>query len=127
MGPHPFPKEAKAWQETWQNLHPDWEYKLWTNEDVELLDFENITYYNEAKNWGEKADILRYEILYRFGGLYADIDQSCLKPFDILHHTCDFYTGVHALPLMLVKNNVFKNSKWGNSGSSGPSFLKIGC
>lgn len=105
VGPHPFPQEALAWQETWIALHPDWEYKLWTNEDVAQLEFDNKVYYDQAKNWGEKADILRYEILYRFGGLYADIDQSCLKPFDVLHHTCDFYTGIHAMPLITVKGN----------------------
>jgi len=25
--------------------------------------------------------------------LYVDTDFECLKPFDILHHICDFYTG----------------------------------
>ncbi len=105
VGPHQFPKEAKAWQETWLKLHPDWEYKLWTNEDVEMLDFENKEYYNQATNWGEKADILRYEILYRFGGVYVDVDEMCLKSLDVLHHTCDFYTAVHQVRLLDANNN----------------------
>ncbi|MGE0009503.1 MAG: glycosyltransferase family 32 protein [Candidatus Babeliales bacterium] len=100
IGPYPFPQEAKKWQESWIKMHPDWEYKLWTNQDVDQFDFENKIYFDQARNWGEKADILRYEILYRFGGLYADADFACLKSFDWLHERCDFYTGIHAVPLL---------------------------
>lgn len=108
VGPHPFPQDAREWQATWKNLHPDWDYKLWTNEDVESLEFENKKYYNEAENWGEKADILRLQILYEFGGLYVDVDQKCYKSFDILHHTCDFFAGIHQLPLIFGRKNVVR-------------------
>jgi len=37
-----------------------------------------------ARNWGEKSDILRYEILAQFGGLYVDTDFECLAPMDDL-------------------------------------------
>lgn len=100
IGPYEFPKEAREWQQTWLDLHPDWEYKLWTNEDLEHLNLQNKKCFDQASNWGEKADILRLEILYRYGGLYVDVDFACLKPFDWLHHTCDFYTGMHAVPLL---------------------------
>jgi hypothetical protein len=30
----------------------------------------------------QRADILRYEILYRFGGVYLDVDMECLKRID---------------------------------------------
>lgn len=105
IGPYPFPKEARGWQKTWQELHPDWEYKLWTNEDLEKLSFENKKFFDKAKNWGERADILRYEIIYRFGGLYVDIDEKCFKSFDLLHHSCNFYAGVHTLPLLTSHKN----------------------
>ena len=32
----------------------------------------------------EQSDILRYEIIFRFGGIYVDIDSVCQKPFDAL-------------------------------------------
>lgn len=100
IGPRPFPEKALKWKESWQKMHPDWEYKLWTNADVQHFDFANKKYFNQATNWGEKADILRYELVYRFGGLYVDIDFECLKPFDWLHHCCDFYAGIQAIPLL---------------------------
>lgn len=103
IGPNPFPKKAHTWKKTWQELHPEWEYKLWTNIDVKNLDLKNKKYFDEAINWGEKADILRYEILYQFGGVYVDVDFESLKPLDWLHHSCDFYAGIHAIPLLFKK------------------------
>jgi mannosyltransferase OCH1-like enzyme len=50
-----------------------------------------------SQNHGERADILRCEILYQFGGLYADIDFECLKPFDILHQAYTFYGALFPL------------------------------
>jgi mannosyltransferase OCH1-like enzyme len=37
-----------------------------------------------------KADLLRYEILYIFGGFYADTDMECRKNFDPLLKTSSF-------------------------------------
>ena len=90
----PFPKKYLAWQKSWQKYHPDWEYKLWTDKDVEEFGLINKKWFDQARNYGQKADIARYEILYRLGGVYVDTDFECLQPFDILHHTCDFYVGI---------------------------------
>jgi len=34
------------------------------------------------REWAAASDILRYELLYRFGGAYADTDVSCLEKID---------------------------------------------
>lgn len=88
-----FPEEYKSLQETWKKHHPDWEYRLWTDQDVAAFGLYNQSIYDLAKNYGEKSDIFRYEILYRYGGLYVDTDFECVKSFDILNHICDFYIG----------------------------------
>lgn len=90
----PVPDKVNKLRKTWIKYHPDWEHKLWT--EKEILDFglKNINLYNQAKNYGEKSDIARYEILYRFGGLYIDTDFECFQAFDIFHETCSFYAGV---------------------------------
>ena len=98
IGPKPFPKEYEAWQKGWQSI-PGWEYKLWTDEDVEKLDLYNKeTYYGE-KNLGSRANILRIEILYRYGGIYIDTDFEVYKPemFDFLSNAYDFFCGFHPL------------------------------
>jgi mannosyltransferase OCH1-like enzyme len=38
--------------------------------------------YHAAPTFAQKADILRYELLYAYGGIYADCDVECLKTFD---------------------------------------------
>jgi mannosyltransferase OCH1-like enzyme len=67
-------------------LNPDWEYKLWTDEDnenfvkSEFPDFYPI-FMGLSKNI-MRADVIRYLIMYKIGGVYLDIDYEMLKPFD---------------------------------------------
>lgn len=90
----PFPERCKEMLDSWRKCHPDWTIKLWTDADVEGFHLVNQAAYNRAQNFGEKSDIFRYEILYRYGGLYVDTDFECLKPFDELHRSCEFYAGI---------------------------------
>lgn len=72
---------------SWQKYHPSWEIKLWTDQEVKQLKWSHprsALLYAEAQNWAEKSDILRFEILYQYGGVYADTDAICLKPLDSL-------------------------------------------
>ncbi len=89
-----LPEKYKKFQESWRVQHPDWEYKLWTERDIQAFGLTNKKLFDAACNYGEKSDIARYEILYRMGGLYVDTDFECLRPFDVFHHTCNFYAGL---------------------------------
>lgn len=97
IGPKEFPQKYKTLATSWLKHHPDWKYMLWDNESIKQLKLVNQDLFDAADNWGEKSDIARYEILYRFGGLYVDVDFECLKPFDVLHHCYDFYCGLSPL------------------------------
>ncbi len=97
VGPLKPPAIFKKSQESIKKYHPDWEYKLWTDADIEDFKLFNKKYYEKSKNYGERSDIFRYEILYRYGGVYVDVDFVCLKPFDILHDSFEFYTSVMPL------------------------------
>ncbi len=94
LGPKPPPSYYWDYKETWKKLHPDWEYRFWTDKEVEALDFDLKDLYMRTPNWGEKSDILRAELLDRFGGLYVDTDFECVKSFEELHYKYDFYTGL---------------------------------
>lgn len=65
--------------------------------DVRNLKFENRVYFDQTNNYGEQSDILRYEAVYRFGGVYVDCDFECYKDLTMLHHMYDFYTGLQPL------------------------------
>lgn len=77
---------------TWIDKHPEWDYKLWTDKDVESFGMVNKKLFDAVENKGLKSDIFRYEILYRHGGLYMDTDFRCIKPFDDLMYL-DFFAG----------------------------------
>jgi mannosyltransferase OCH1-like enzyme len=88
-----LPERYKRLTDSWLKYNPDWEYKLWTDSDILDLDLLNKDIFNSMSNLGMKADLLRIEILNKFGGLYVDIDFECLKSFDDMHRL-SFYTGI---------------------------------
>ena len=71
--------------------------------DTVDLQFGNRPFYDKAINYGEKSDILKWEIVYQLGGVYVDIDFECLRPLDLFHHTYDFYTGIQPLDTNMVQ------------------------
>lgn len=101
-----LPAVYKKWQKSWKKFHPDWEYMLWTDESVKDLRLVNETIFHSTKNLGAKSDILRYELLARYGGLYVDTDFECLKSFDFLNSICDFYTGAICSRELCIANGL---------------------
>jgi mannosyltransferase OCH1-like enzyme len=88
-----LPEKYAKFAETWKKFHPDWFYRLWTDKDVESFPFERKDIFDACENVGMKSDVLRYEILNRFGGLYVDTDFECFRPFDDLTYL-SFFTGI---------------------------------
>jgi mannosyltransferase OCH1-like enzyme len=68
----------------------DFEYRLWKDEDVEyLMKTEFNEYYdkfNKLPRLIMKIDMFRYFLMYKFGGLYTDMDYLMFKPFDLLNY-----------------------------------------
>ncbi|MDR3645987.1 MAG: glycosyltransferase [Candidatus Babeliales bacterium] len=91
IGPKQLPEKFDWMRETVKKLHPTWEYKLWTNEDLKDFNLKNQEVFDSVKNIGAKADIFRYEILERFGGVYVDIDFELLKPLDDIITRSEFF------------------------------------
>jgi inositol phosphorylceramide mannosyltransferase catalytic subunit len=81
---------------SWKKLHPTWKVYVWTDKEAKTYPFINKAAFDAAKNLSEKSDIWRYELLYRFGGIYSDTDVECVQPFDILCKSCDFFAGLES-------------------------------
>ena len=79
IGPRPAPT---AWLRTWREKHPDWEYRLWGNADLDSGLWRCRKQIDAMPEWNGKADIIRWEILQRFGGIVVDADSVCVAPFD---------------------------------------------
>lgn len=86
-------KLPEVWKETpasWQNNHPDWKVMFWTDEDNRNLIRDKFPWFLEIYDKYEygiqRADAVRYFILYTYGGLYTDADFLCKKPCDDLFY-----------------------------------------
>lgn len=77
----------KSWMDTFRvsfrDAHPNWKYELWTDERVKHLHLFNRAAYDAEPTLFGKADILRYELLYKFGGIYIDADLAWLGTRDL--------------------------------------------
>lgn len=87
-----IPEQWRGFQRRVRELHPDWTYRLWTDEDnlafvaSELPDFLGV-FTRLPKNI-MRADAIRYVLMYKLGGLYLDLDFEMLKPFDLTQYDC---------------------------------------
>ncbi len=92
-----IPPDVQAIIKTWEQCHSGWSLKIWQDKDLSKFDWVNgfsKIAFEMARTWAEKSDILRYEILYQQGGIYADVDTVCLKSFnDLVSHHVECFAG----------------------------------
>ncbi len=77
-----LPEGAKEFAQTWKDNNPGWEYRYMSGRDRENFILENY-----GKEWHSiykgytlnalRADLWRYLVVYKYGGLYVDIDTTC--------------------------------------------------
>jgi hypothetical protein len=69
---------------TWIEKNPEYEYRFFDNEDIIGFienDFPDyLGAYKKIKYGASKADLWRYLIMYKYGGVYADMDCRCINP-----------------------------------------------
>ncbi|KAJ9143685.1 Mannosyl phosphorylinositol ceramide synthase sur1 [Pleurostoma richardsiae] len=76
-----IPEKWAAPQQSCKDTYSDFEYKLWT--DKSARDFISSEYPWFTETWDnyafpiQRADAIRYFILYHFGGIYLDMDTQC--------------------------------------------------
>jgi inositol phosphorylceramide mannosyltransferase catalytic subunit len=77
--------EAKIASQSWKDLNPDWDYRFC--DDAAIGEFMEREFGGELAQVFHmfplgvmKADVWRYAVLYKYGGVYSDIDTTCLRP-----------------------------------------------
>ena len=83
VGPDPFPEEYGRYQQSWLDRHPGWELRFWTEDNLPG-GLRRPEAADRLRAPAERADILRLELLWRLGGVYADTDFECLRSIEPL-------------------------------------------
>ncbi|KAM0793436.1 hypothetical protein ACM66B_000881 [Microbotryomycetes sp. NB124-2] len=83
-----LPDRWKSVRQTCIDLHPDYEYMLWSDDSSRkfiakeypwfLATFDGYTYPIQ------RADAIRYFVLHHYGGVYMDLDIGCRRNMDPL-------------------------------------------
>lgn len=111
LGPKEFPSKSIDYITSWVQHHPDWSFIFWTDDQERTVPHPKMekrlisdlaspflsTYYERSDNFGEKSDLIRYEILYRQGGLYVDHDIECYQSFSSFASSVDFFAGLEPM------------------------------
>ena len=81
IGTKPAPSK---FMQTWKDKNPGFEYIFWNEVEIEKrhLVFKCQEKIDEIEEINGKADIMRWEILYKFGGVFLDADSICIEPID---------------------------------------------
>lgn len=101
LGGEPLPERDQIWMQSWRKHHPFWNCIIWaeTPSEVELEGFEtralpslvNQHLYDGIEQWvrgkailAARSDLIRLEIIARYGGVYLDTDVECFRNIEIL-------------------------------------------
>lgn len=88
------PRDRSKWKKEWVTCHDTWKkyfpsgeyvHIMWYDEDLDnFIKKEYPWFYPVYEKYDvniKRIDIARYFILYKFGGIYADMDYMCTKNF----------------------------------------------
>lgn len=134
-----MPEQYRRWIDGWLDLHSGWKHVLWTDANRPTL--INEAQFLAADNFAEMADIGRYEVVYRFGGVYVDTDTECLRSIEPLLAGAEAFAveageshTLNCSPLGAIPDHPWLKeviarlphataTGWGNMHRTGPKFL----
>lgn len=98
-----MPELAQRCIASWHQHMPDWEYKLWNEDNFDVYSTSYTKEAYEAKKYAFVSDYVRLWALYNEGGVYLDVDFEVYQPFDNLMHLEAFagFEGSKYSPLMM--------------------------
>jgi len=83
-----IPEQWQASVKSFKKIHPGYKYILWTHETMdEFVKMEYPTFYNTYTGYKydiQRCDAFRYMVLYKYGGIYIDLDIVSKKKLDDL-------------------------------------------
>lgn len=105
IGNNPKPEIVLKCIESWRRYLPDYEIREWNENNYNVNKNEYISNAYENKMWAFVSDFMRFDILYRYGGIYLDTDVEFLHP----------------LPLNMMESEAFSGSE--SNGKISPGLI----
>lgn len=82
FGGKEIPEQLKKYMASWKKYCPDYELKLWNEENFDINSNQYVREAYENKKYAFVTDYVRLFALYNYGGIYMDTDVEILKPLD---------------------------------------------
>jgi hypothetical protein len=82
FGKGEMPRLAVKCIKSWEKYLPDYQLKLWNEENFDLTINSYLSEAYKARKYAFVTDYVRLYVLYNEGGIYMDIDVEVIKSFD---------------------------------------------
>jgi mannosyltransferase OCH1-like enzyme len=91
LGNEPMPSKLSAWGKAWKSMHKNWEIWLWKRHTDKEIESNGVRFtvrhpemLERACHLSQMSNILRYELLEHFGGVYLDTDMEPIRTIESL-------------------------------------------
>lgn len=97
LGPEAMPDAYQEYGEKWKFLNPEWDVKDWTATEVFEGTWKNSSIIDDiisrcskftAEAATQIADVVSYELIERFGGIYVNVD---IEPIRSIEYMYEYY------------------------------------
>ena len=113
-----IPDQWKDAVQTCKSVNTDFKYILWTDKTMDKFVKKYYPYfyktYNSYKYNIQRCDVFRYLVLYKYGGIYIDMDIICNKKLHkllhydlVLAHSSNIETSFTNAFFMVIPNHPF--------------------
>ena len=87
--PENVPEEYENYWRTARELHPDWDLRTW-QDPIDPEGFESAHLWPHVESGAQLAGLIRLEVLWKFGGIYLDMDVEPIRSLEPLLQTSGF-------------------------------------
>lgn len=86
-----MPDLYKRCIESWHKIMPGFEIKIWDTSSYDIAAHPFTLSAFEKKRYAYVSDYARFDVLYKYGGIYLDMDVMIIKPFNDLLSCRSFF------------------------------------
>ena len=79
-----MPELAKKCMDSWRHYCPEFELKLWNEDNYDVTKNAYMWAAYQAGKWAYVSDYARVDVVNEYGGIYLDTDVELLQPLDAL-------------------------------------------